>query len=532
MNPERDNAHPSEGWPGRAIVRSPGPRRRLRSPRAGCADGRRIRGVGGRVREQGEQRPPDLASTVAHGPYPAPTGPATFAPPLVPQKKRLRGPWLVGAALVVVLLVGVGLFVFRGDPLTLGGRYVTEPEAVLADADAVLADYVEQRHGVAADDSRCWFELTDADGHDVRDTLQCGPVLFVDGAADRSWLRFPLTPRAHGGDVQLSVAALPVDPEPARLADPQLLLRPDGGTPPDGSDGLQAPAPPQADPGWSATGPFPDVSWAAPDAPARLSGPAAAVTVTGLARPDRIGTGDDARRAAAGEQLLAVRYTITAGEGLTTTPPTLSYQVSGADPVPVSPALVAAGTTVEAVLSVPEDAQTADLVVDDAGLQQRLSLLTGAPAEGNLQVWARTNRTAEVNASQQLAGTLSAPGRVSAPFPFAVGVGRASLQWSANGKQAAGADRALLVIDVSLAIPPGGPGAVPVEYLSLTLPDGTVVRAVDLNDDPAFVLPGFDVPAGFTTGTLTFAGVGTFPDGAVADFGAGRLDFPIAIPAG
>src|SRR3954462_5791221 len=261
MNPERDNAHPSEGWPGRAIVRSPGPRRRLRSPRAGCADGPRIRGVGGRVREQGEQRPPDLASTVAHGPYPAPTGPATFAPPLVPQKKRLRGPWLVGAALVVVLLVGVGLFLFRGDPLTLGGRYVTEPEAVLVDADAVLADYVEQRHGVAADDSRCWFELTDVDGHDVRDTLQCGPVLFVDGVADRSWLRFPLTPRAHGGDVQLSAASLPVDPAaalpppraPPGLADRHRLLRPDGGTPPDGSDGLEAPAPPQADPGWSAT---------------------------------------------------------------------------------------------------------------------------------------------------------------------------------------------------------------------------------------------------------------------------------------
>ena len=88
------------------------------------------------------------------------------------------------------------------------------------------------------------------------------------------------------------------------------------------------------------------------------------------------------------------------------------------------------------------------------------------------------------------------------------------------------------MVDVSLAIPPGGPGAVPVEYLSLTLPDGTVVRAADLNDDPAFVLPVFDVPAGFTAGTLTFSGVAAFPDGAVADFGAGRLDFPIAIAAG
>jgi hypothetical protein len=484
------------------------------------------------VGEQGEHRPQDPASTWAHGPYATPTGPATFTPPLVQRRRRPRGPWLVGAALVVVLLVGAGLFLFRGDPLTLGGRYVTEPEVVLIDADAVLAHYVEQRHGVAADDSRCWFELTDADGHEVRDALQCGPVLFVDGDVDRSWLRFPLTPRPDGGDVRLSVADLPADPAPDRLADPARLLRPGGGTPPSGSGGLEVPAPPLADPGWSATGPFPDLPWTAPEGPARLSGPAAAVTVTGLARPARIGAGDDARRAADGEQLIAVRYAIAGGEGVSTVPPTLSYQVSGADPVLVGPALVVPGSTVEAVLSVPENAEAADLVVDDAGVQQRLSLLTGAPADGNVQVWARTNRITDLNATQQLEGTLSAPGRVSAPFTFAVVVGRASLQWSVNGEQAADPGRAWLAVDTSLAIPPGGSGAVPVEYLSLTLPDETVVRAADLNDDPGLVLPAFDVPAGFTDGTLTFAGVGSFPDGAVADFGPGRLDFPIGIAAG
>jgi hypothetical protein len=44
--------------------------------------------------------------------------------------------------------------------------------------------------------------------------------------------------------------------------------------------------------------------------------------------------------------------------------------------------------------------------------------------------------------------------------------------------------------------------------------------------------PAFDVPAGFTDGVITFAGVATFPDSAVADFGAGRLDFPISLAAG
>jgi hypothetical protein len=108
--------------------------------------------------------------------------------------------------------------------------------------------------------------------------------------------------------------------------------------------------------------------------------------VTGLAQPERVGIGDDARRAAEGERLLAVRYAIDGGEGISAAPPTVSYQVGGAEPVTVEPALVAPGTTVEAVLSVPADTEMADLVVDDAGVQQRLSLLTGAPGDGNVQV--------------------------------------------------------------------------------------------------------------------------------------------------
>jgi hypothetical protein len=487
------------------------------------------------VGEQDERPPPDLTSTWADGPQPTPTGPATWVPPLVQRKRRLRGPYLVGGALVGVLLIGAGLFLFRGDPLTLGGRYVIEPEAVLAEADQVLASYVQDRHGVIADDGGCWFELAGADGHEVRDAAVCGPVLFVDGDPDRTWLHFPMTETADGGDVRLTVAGLPVNPEPDRLADPGLLRRPGGGDPPEGAGGLQVPPPPRPDAGWSATGPFPDVTYTEPQAPSRLSGPAAAVTMTGLAEPARVGTGDDARRPAEGERFVAVRYAIDRGEGRSTTPPAVSYQVSGAEPVPVAPALIGPGTVVEAVISVPEDAEAADLVVDDAGFQQRLSLLTGAPGPDNLQVLARVNRRVDLNASQELTGTLSAPGLAPTPFPFTVNMTRGTLQWFAGAdgtKQPADPSRAWLVLDVSMSITGSPPSAAPVEYLSLTLPDGDVVRAIDLNDDPGFVLAAFDVPAGFTAGVIGFAGIATFPDTAVADFGPGRLDFRIEIPAG
>jgi hypothetical protein len=53
-----------------------------------------------------------------------------------------------------------------------------------------------------------------------------------------------------------------------------------------------------------------------------------------------------------------------------------------------------------------------------------------------------------------------------------------------------------------------------------------------LDDAPGRALPAFDVPAGFTGGVLGFGGVATFPDAVVADFGSGRLEFPVTIPAG
>ena len=485
--------------------------------------------------EPGDQRPPDLAGTWAHGPYAAPTGPATSTPPLAQRKKRLRGPWLVGGALVVVLLVGAGLFLSRGDPLTLGGRYVSAPEAVLADADDVFAEYAGERHGVTAEDSRCYFELAEAGGHEVRDTLACGPVLFVDGDAERAWLRFPVSASAQGGDVRLSVAALPTDADPSASPDTGLLRRPDGGSPPAGTAGLEVPSPSRAAAGWSTTGPFPDLAFEAPEVTSRLSGPAAAVTVTGLTWADRVGAGEEARRPAEGEEFLVVRYAIGPGEGLSSTPPALSYQVGGAEPMPVAPELVTPGSTVEVLLSVPAGAEAVDLVVVDAGLRQRLSLLTGAPGEENVQVLARVNRRVELGATQQLTGTLSGSGRVSSGALFSVTLDRAALQWFAGAegtRHPADPGDAWLLLDVSMGIPDQEPGAVPVEYLSLTLPDGSVLRAGDLDEDPGLVLPAFQVPADFTDGVIGFSGAATFPDGAVADFGAGRLEFPIAFPAG
>ena len=482
------------------------------------------------------QHGPDLSSTWAHGPYAAPTGPATWAPPLVRRRKSPVRPLLiVGAALLAALLVVGGLFLFRDDPLTLDDRTVSDPDGVLAEADDALAAYTESRHGATSEDSRCWFELTDAGGDAVRDALVCGPVLFVDGDAARSWLSFPVTAEADGDEVRLTVAPEPADPEPGTRPDADLLHRPDGGDPPEGSGGLEVPGPLRAEPGSAIPGPFEDVAWAPPATAGLLSGPGASIALTGLATPDRVGSGDGARRAAEGERLLAVQYAVGPGEGLTTAAPRVTYVVDDADPVPVEPSLLTPGSTVEAALSVPEDAEVVDLVVDDAGVQQRLSLLTGAPAEGNIQVVTRANRRFDLNASQQLPGTISGPGIVPTPdVPFTITVANGALVWfgGLDGSKRPGPARAWLVVDATMITPNSAPSSVLPGFLTLTLPDGTVVPADDLNDDPALALLAFDVPATFTDGVLGLTGVATFPDGVVVDFGPGRLDFPIAIPAG
>jgi hypothetical protein len=289
----------------------------------------------------------------------------------------------------------------------------------------------------------------------------------------------------------------------------------------------------RAEPGLRATGPIPGVEFDAPAGPARLSGPAAAVTITGLARPERVGAGDVARRPAEGERFLAVAYRFDTGEGTSPDPPSLSYAVPGADPLPVDPALLVPGATVTELLSVPAAAEGVDLVVLDAGIEQRLSLLTGAPGPGNIGVLGRVNRRAELDATAELDAVAGGPGRPARQLRFTLALRSAQLRYFAGaGQVPGGPDRAFLVVDATMAPDGRSPVAVPPAMLTLTLPDGSVVPAVDLVDDPAVVQPAFDVPGTFTDGVLSVSGIAGYPNGAFADLGSGRLDAPVAIPPG
>ncbi|MPQ98677.1 hypothetical protein GB931_12260 [Modestobacter sp. I12A-02628] len=464
---------------------------------------------------------------------------ATAWVPPIATPRRSKRPLLIGLAAVVVLaLVAGGLFLLlRPDSPTWDGRTIAQPESVLSDAEQALTAYAEERNGVTNDSSACWFEET-GDGSDVRDSAVCGPVLFVDGDPEQAYLRFGLTADDGSGDARLTVSDEPESPDPSALPNSELLTRPDGRTPPDGAGGLEVPTAPAADPGAVLAGPFEDLDFTEPTGPATLVGPAAAITVTGLARPDRVGNGDDARRPADGEVFLAVRYTVEGGAGVSDVPPSLGYRVGEADTVPVDPALVTPGATVEAVVSAPADVTLADLVVVDGAFTQTLSLLDGAPGAGNIVVLTRTNVSQLVDANQSLSGNGTSPGLpVPTPVTLSVTVNEVRLQWfpgTGVTVYPSAPDRAFLMLDEegTTGLPGSTSGRSPSSLWSLVLPDGTVVGSQDLAADPLFIATGFDVPADFTTGTLVFGGVGTYVDGGVLDFGGATVQFPVEIPAG
>jgi hypothetical protein len=261
--------------------------------------------------------------------------------------------------------------------------------------------------------------------------------------------------------------------------------------------------------------------------------------LTGLATPERFGRGDEARRAAEGEMLIAVELDISPGsEGVAQEVPRFELQVGEAAPRPLPESLRTRVGTAEMVMSVPEDVEVVDLVVTEVDVEQRLSLLTGEPAPGNPSVLRRENRTQTLDASQPLSFTASAPGFLSETFTITPTIWQVDLYWfmgSDGRKHPADPERAYLVVALDIEWPaPFEPDtALEPPFWTLSLADGTSVPAINVDENPPnFVTIGFEVPGEFTAGTISIGGRHTFPDNITWDFGSNRFDVPIAIPAG
>lgn len=468
-----------------------------------------------------------------------PAGPGRGAPPLVqPVRRRWPRPALAAAAVVAVVAAGAGaLVVLRDDgpDLRWRGEAIDDPEATLVAGERALAAQVDDRHGALHEEGRCYFSLTGDDGaSDIAEHLRCGPVLFVDGDPEEPYLSFPLTATGEDGDVRLEVGDRPVSPEPAALDPGERLVRPDGREAPEGGGGLRPPEPPRAAADLLGAMDIGPTTLDPPPEGAAIGSLHASFELTGLGRIDRYGAGDQARRPAEGHDLVA--FTVKPGRGEDpsgVSEPTVEVEVDG-ERHDVRGLLD--GVT-PVVVSVPDDVGSVDLVVTDAGVEQRLSLLDGTPGAGNLSVLTRANREQQIDVVHQVSGTGADAGG-SGPVSGTVTVNGARLEWfptENRSRHPSGPEVAWLVVGFTYAwdnlTPPDG--GFTDQVFTLELPDGRVVPAVNLAADPTVNAHiGFEVPADFTTGTLHIGGVDHQPTGLTVDLGANVYSTPIDIPAG
>jgi hypothetical protein len=480
-----------------------------------------------------------------------PAAPPGFppGPPGAVSKTRGRIPLIVGGAILAIVLVVVLVSVLQDGPdLTFDGRPLDRPESTLRTAERHLRSLVDERNGATDDDTRCYFSLREGESSDVRDVARCGPVLFVDGDPEASYLTYPLDARGGEGDrVRLVAAEEPQGQEPERLPRAEELRRPDGEVAPEGSGGLQPPPPPRADRGHVEALPAGDLEdlEEAPD-DARLGALHVGYTVTALTEPTRIGHGDNARRPADGEKFVGAEIDVAPGEvsGLGAADVDVTIQVGDEDPVPAPDIMREPFASLGLVVSVPEDTERVDLIVADTGVEQRLDLLEGNVGRNNPTVLRRDNREQDLNATANLTLTASRPGYYSRSFTVTPTIDAARLFWhypvdgGGPTTRPPGPDRAYLVPVINWAGDPelivGPDDGLPLPHYSLRLPDGQTIPAIDIDPNTAdqWFTVAFDVPADFTEGTMVIGGSSLLVDDITVDFGPNRLEAPISIPAG
>ena len=282
------------------------------------------------------------------------------------------------------------------------------------------------------------------------------------------------------------------------------------------------------------------------------------VALTGTAEVEVIGQGDAATRPADGEHFVVAEVVVTPvapspvlddvtrSQVATRGWPAFAVEVPGGDRDGVEiEAVVQVGepvqppTTYLVAASVPDTAAEVDLVLTFDDVEQRLSLLTGAPGPDNIALLARLARDMPAPPPPQTLTfhrtELGREDHLTEPLA----VTGASLQWVPG-------------LEVTTPAPPGraflhvGFDTASANWLlasELRLPDGTVLAPLEITRDPevlaADVTPGvvFDVPADLTEATLV---VGkdyrveipvSAPNVIAADF-EGTVEYPIAIPPG
>jgi hypothetical protein len=438
-----------------------------------------------------------------------------------PPRRRSRVPLII--ALVVVVVAGLavgGFFLFKGKSspaaFTFDGKTIDQPDQPLGKAGSTVDSLVASRHGAKSKDTRCYFAVPDrpadkAKASDIDHSAWCGPVLFVDGAADKQYLRFSLNSQdANGGKVQLTPSDQPASNDPETVPAGLNLKRPDKASAPGGNGGLSVPAPPPAAKDSVVSADLGSQSIPTAPAGAAMGTGNGGAALTKLGPVKRYGTGDDARSAPDGQKLVAFALTGTEDDAgvpsLTTSALTIS--VNGGtghklpDSVPGQPYVVA----------VPNAARTVDLVLG-GGSKQTVSLLNGKPGANNIKLYARSNREQRLSKSGTITLRYSAQivlpdgsGGTSQTGRWSVSLARLSYTIPERHAKARGPGQALLFVDLGYAV--GGQSDLGFDpsIATFTPQSGHPVRARNIAGVAGKIYNVFDVPADLTSGTLRVAG--------------------------
>ncbi|MCW2527273.1 MAG: hypothetical protein JWM76_2133, partial [Pseudonocardiales bacterium] len=486
----------------------------------------------------------------AYSPPPAPPP----GPPAGPRAKRnsTKIAGIVGVVVVLVagLLAGSYFIFLQKDPakLTFDGKKIDQPAAVLTAAEATVTALVKSRKGVSNSDTRCYYAVpnTPAEGDkksDIDHALRCGPVLFVDGETSREYLSLAITAgAAKGGAVTLTAAKTAKTLDPAAVPDTVTLKRPDDATPPSGAGGLKVPSPPAADANFLGSVPLGNTTVPAAPATAMIGGLAAGIRLLTLGDIERYGAGDTARKAPDGQKLIS--FTVAAapssGGGTATTTGLDIKVVVGA-----SSRALPTGTD-PYVIAVPNGTDAA-LVATDGGISQSISLLDGKTGASNILVGQRKNHDQALEQALPMNWLLSFAGAANGNRPARIDVKDAQLTFwpryaAAQASHPSSPANAFLHVGLQFTYtgPPSGgytasgsdgPFGFAATYLKLQLPDGSIVSAQDLIPAADSIYDVFEVPAGFTTGTVIVGGAIAYPNG-VTETVSPAVDIAISIAAG
>jgi hypothetical protein len=386
------------------------------------------------------------------------------------------------------------------------GRRIRDEAAVLTRVEDSLRPAAAGSRASIAGDAGCWFgtDPQPDNPHRSDGALWCGPVRLARSGPAEAWVRVPLSIQRGEVFTTAKAQANPLTGISGTRALPATvrLYRPDGRTPPDPAQL----APP--DPNTSGTGIIelvrqvpPDLVLTPPAGDARLVIPTRTLTIDGLARVPRVGTGRTAIAAAPGEELVVARFRRTDPPRSPGTKGTAQLVVGSRrasfaewSNLPESGLLV---------VSVPVGADPGLEVTFD-GVPQTISLATGQRS-GTPRPALYRSSTDDVAVNRPVDVTAPLPGGPPARYTATVasaGVDgwRERLGWAPPGK----AFVALTLKDVKVDEPCctfTGVEAVP--RWTLTLPDGTVIASTPAPDTrPAPTTVVFEAPDTVTRGEL------------------------------